>query len=116
MAEANDAYAVGDDARLQAMLRAWDTRPEAVKGGGVAAELIRAIRQIVQVEDRLHAIEAELAALQASELYQLKAKADEAGREGRDLLAEMATRIEKEIEAARRRLQVLVLGRKVYEQ
>jgi hypothetical protein len=116
MAEANDAYAAGDEPRLQAILRAWDISPEAVKGDGIAAELIRAIRQIAQVEDRLHAIEAELAAFKASDLYQLKAKVDEAVREGRDLLAEMAARIEKEIAAARRRLQVLVLGRRVYEQ
>jgi hypothetical protein len=39
-AEANDAYKEGDEARLQAILREWDSAPEAVKGEEVGAELI----------------------------------------------------------------------------
>ena len=111
MAEANDAYAIGDETRLQAILHEWDTSPEAVKGDGVAAELLRAIRKIAQVEDRLRVIEAELAALKASDLYQLIAKVDEAVREGRDLLTEMAVRIDEQIATAKARLAEIVLGR-----
>jgi len=59
MAEANQAYADGNEAKLQAILREWESSPESVKGEGVGAELIRVIRKIAQIEERLHAIEDE---------------------------------------------------------
>jgi hypothetical protein len=42
-----------------------------------------------QVEERLRAIDAEIAQLQASELWQLKMNSDEAAAAGEDLLAIM---------------------------
>lgn len=104
MAEANQAYAEGDEARLQAILREWESSPESVKGEGVGAELIRVIRKIAQVEERLRVIEGEMAELKASDLYQLEAKVEEAENEGRELLAEMASQVKQQIAEARRRL------------
>jgi DnaJ-domain-containing protein 1 len=104
MAEANQAYAEGDEAKLQAILREWESSPESVKGEGVGAELIRVIRKIAQVEERLHAIEDEIAELEASDLYQLKIKVDEAESEGRGLLTEMASQVKRQIADARMRL------------
>lgn len=104
MADTNQAYADGDEARLQAILREWESSPESVKGEGTGAELIRIIRKIAQVEERLRTIEAEMARLKASELYQLKAKVEEAENERRDLLAEMASQVRKKIEEAGKRL------------
>ncbi|MBI2322112.1 MAG: J domain-containing protein [Chloroflexi bacterium] len=111
MAEANDAYRAGDEARLQAILSRWEASPEAVKGEGVAAELVRVIRKIAQVEERLRAIDAELARLKATDLYQLKAKVDEAEQQGRDLLADMAAAVDDDIAAARTRLEALTAQR-----
>src|SRR5207249_2115239 len=61
MAEANGAYAAGDICRLQAILDQWDNAPDTVEGTGVGAELIRVIRKIAQVEQRLRDIAAEVA-------------------------------------------------------
>lgn len=107
MAEANRAYKEGDERRLQAILHEWENSPEAVKGEGPIPELIRIIRKIAQVEDRLRVIEAEIAQLNESDLYQLKTRAETAEKEGRDLLAEMATRLDSEIAVARERLKIL---------
>jgi hypothetical protein len=104
MAEANQAYADGDEARLQAILREWESSPESVKGEGTGAELIRIIRKIAQAEERLRTIEAEIAELKASDLYQLKAKVEKAENEGQDLLARMASQIKQQITEARKRL------------
>jgi len=107
MAEANQAYADGDEARLQAILREWESSPESVKGEGTGAELIRTIRKIAQVEERLRFIEAEIIELKSSDLYQLKAKVEEAEGEGRDLLGELALQMKRQITEARERLAVI---------
>lgn len=104
MAEANQAYAEGDEAKLQAILREWESSPESVKGEGVGAELIRVIRKVAQVEERLRVIKHEIADLKVSDLHQLKARVEEAENEGRELLAEMASQVKQQIAEARRRL------------
>ena len=107
MAEANQAYEDGDEKQLRAILEEWEKSPESVKGEGIAAELIRTIRKIAQVQERLKKIEAEIEALKRSALYQLREKVIAAQQEGRDLLAEMAAQIDEEIAAAKVRLEEL---------
>jgi hypothetical protein len=52
-----------------------------------------------------------MAAVKESDLYRLKATVEEAENRGRDLLAEMAVCIGREIAAARARLRELTLRR-----
>jgi hypothetical protein len=111
MAKANRAYEKGDEGRLQKILREWESSPKVIKGEGPGIYLLRVIRKIAQVEDRLGDIETEIAELRVSELYQLKAKVEAAENEGRDLLAEMAARLDSEIAAARERLKNLTITR-----
>jgi phage shock protein A len=90
---------------LEAILRDWESSPESVKGEGPGAELVRVIRKIAQVEDRLKAIDAEIARLEESDLYHLKNQVDRAHEEGRELLAEMAARADQQVVEARGRLK-----------
>ena len=53
MTDANRAYEEGDEAKLRAILAEWESSPESVAGEGTAAELVRVIRKIAQVEKRL---------------------------------------------------------------
>jgi hypothetical protein len=103
-AEANRAYEKGDLERLRRILEEYESCPEAVQGEGVGAELVRVIRKITQVKRRLSEIETEVQQLVGSDLAKLKAKAEEYGRQGRDLLQEMAQQVERNIAAARGRL------------
>jgi len=105
MTEAIRAYEDGDTVRLEAILRDWESSPESVKGEGPGAELVRVIRKIAQVEDRLKAIDAEVARLEESDLHQLKKQMDQVKEEGRDLLAEMAGRVDQQVAQARARLR-----------
>lgn len=114
MGEANRAYEEGDEAKLQAILNEWESSPESVKGEGVASELVRVIRKIAQVEKRLRIIETEITQLEESDLYQLKTKVEVAEDKGRDLLAEMASRVDEQIARASRRL-ARITGRRVHE-
>lgn len=103
----NEAYSRGDEEQLRALLREWHFSPESVEGGGPGAELVRVIRKIARVQRRLAAIDAELEDIRHSALYDLRRQVEEAATEGRDLLAEMATRVEGRIGEARERLAAL---------
>jgi phage shock protein A len=76
-----------------------------VKGEGPGAELVRVIRKIAQVEGRLKAIDAEIARLEESDIYDLKNQVDQAKQEGRDLFAEMAAGVDQQVVEARGRLR-----------
>jgi hypothetical protein len=104
MAEVNAAYEKGDEAGLREILRNWHASPETVEGSGTAADLVRAIRKIAQVESRLHGIALEFERIRGGDLFNLSRKAAAAAEEGRDLLAEMAARVDLQIADAQERL------------
>lgn len=60
MKEVNAAYAAGDEDALRRILAGLDASPDAVRGSGVGADLIRVLRQLKQVRNRIAAIELEL--------------------------------------------------------
>ena len=108
MAEANRAYEEGNEVRLRAILDEWEMSPESIKGEGIGAELVRAVRKIAQIKSRLQVLEGEMARLAQSDLNDLKAQAEEARAEGRDLLAELAAKVEEQIFRSRERLQAVL--------
>lgn len=104
MAAANRAYEEQDRESLQALLQEWECGPDAVKGQGAGAELVRMIRRIALVEDTIRGIEREIQHLKDSELFHLILRVEEARSEGIDMLAEMAAKLDLEISRAQRRL------------
>lgn len=103
MAKANKAYEAGDEELLVQMLAEQQSSPDAIEGDSVGAELIRVIRQIARAKKRLEEIDDEFASLERSDLFELRAKVEEADREGRDLLSELATLVNETIVEARHR-------------
>jgi hypothetical protein len=107
MVALNTAYQRGDEAGLRAIVSEWERSPEAVSGGGVEAELVRVIRQIARVEERLREIQRELAELTRSGQWQLRKEVVNGAEEGRDVLAAIAANVDGLIADARRRLDRL---------
>jgi hypothetical protein len=107
MAEANRAYQRGDVDALRRILEEYEASPESVQGTGVAADLIRVIRQIKQLQKRLVQIELEITSLGASDIAKLKVKAEEVSKQGGNLLAEMAQDVKGRIDRERRRFETL---------
>jgi hypothetical protein len=105
MAETNLAYKRGDAKHLRKILDEYESSPEAVQGTGVGADLVRVIRKITQVKNRLAEIERGRRALQKSDMAELMAIVKEAESNGRDFLLEEAGRVRKQIRAARHRLK-----------
>jgi len=104
MTEVNQAYARGDEERIRAILREWESSPEQVRGEGPGVELVRVIRKLHQVASRLATIDREMDELRGSDLFQLKSKVEQAAQEGRDFLTEMATDLDAQVAKARERL------------
>ncbi|MFI5126175.1 MAG: J domain-containing protein [Candidatus Acidiferrales bacterium] len=111
MAEANEAYQQGDEARLAKILDTYESSPETVEGEGPGAELIRVIRKLSLMKNRLGEIEIEAQKFFNSDLYLLKVQMEEAHEQGRDLLAEMAEKVRKRIADCKERLEVFAPGR-----
>jgi len=110
MAEANAAYQRGDADALRRILEEYESSPESVRGAGIGAELVRVLRQLKQVRDRIATIILEVANLADTEIAKLKAKADIAATEGRDLLAEMAASVQGRVKVARQRYEMALNG------
>jgi hypothetical protein len=105
MADANQAYECGDEARLNKILDEYECSPESVKGDGPGAELIRVIRRLSQARGRLAEIEAETQQMLRSDLYRLKDRVGDAEKSGRDVLKEMTAKVDEQIAQARERLE-----------
>lgn len=105
MQEVNKAYSERNEERLRSLLNEWENSPDSVSGEGTGAELIRIIRQLALVRNRIKAISKEMENLKKSELYILKLKIEEAQDDGKDLLSEMATEVDGKIEDANTRLK-----------
>jgi hypothetical protein len=101
------AYEQGDADALRRILEEYESSPESVQGTGVAADLVRVIRQIRQLQKRLVQIELEIASLGASDVAKLKVKAGEVSDQGRNLLAEMAQDVQRRIDIESRRFDRL---------
>lgn len=104
MADVNKAYADGDQESLRAILEETEAAPEYVKGESIGAELVRVIRKIAQVRQRLEAIMQRIVELKASDLFKLMMKIEEAEKDGIDLLGEMVSRVDRDISDAREHL------------
>src|SRR4029077_18398763 len=96
MIEANRAYALGDEEQLRLILQAWERSPEAVPGSDPEAMRLRLIRRIAQIEEQLEMLDGDLAVLQDSPLWKLKAIVDEAAAKGKDLVREMIGRLKRD--------------------
>ncbi|HBE80227.1 MAG TPA: molecular chaperone DnaJ [Firmicutes bacterium] len=104
MAKANQAYEAGDEVGLQNILRQCRKSSSQEKNDNIQDKLARIIRQISQVKERFTAIAREIAEIRNSSLYQLKLKVETADRNGFDLLSEMASFLDEQIELAKLKL------------
>jgi hypothetical protein len=112
MAELNKAYEAGDQNKLNKLVDDYRDSPDLAIGDSIGDDLVRAIRQIFQVKNRLQELRVERLTAELSELYMLKTKIRDEQLEGRNLLDQMAERTRSHIMKAKRRLENL---RKVNE-
>jgi hypothetical protein len=111
MAEVNQAYQQGDESGIAKILDVYESSPEAVQGEGPGAELVRVIRKLSLMNNRLTEIETELQIILNSDLYLLKVQADDAQEQNRDLLAEIADKVRQRIADSKARVEVFTSGR-----
>lgn len=104
MAELNSAYSSGDQNLLNKLVEDYRDSPDLVRGDSTGDELVRAIRQIAQVKNRLKELKGEMNLIEVSELFILREKVAAEMKEGRNLLKQMAGRTRSHILKNERRL------------
>ena len=107
MAKINAVYSDGNIDLLRQILQEWESSPESVIGDDIGADLIRIIRSVSQFKGRLKIIEKEIEELKETEMYQMMMQVQEAEKNGKDLLIELADKIESDIELAKERFESL---------
>jgi hypothetical protein len=107
MIEANRAYALGDEEQLRAILEAWERSPEAVQGTDLDAMRLRLMRRIAQIEEQMASLTDDLAKMQDSSLWKLKAMVAQEAANGKDLISDMIRRLRRDILVATNRLDAL---------
>lgn len=104
MAKLNEAYSAGDQMRLNKLVEDFRDSPDLIKGDSPGDELVRAIRQIWQIKNRLKELREEKLVAELSELFILREKVRIEMLEGRNLLKQMAERTKTHIKKSERRL------------
>lgn len=108
MSEANRAYRAGDEAALQEVSVLWqegrEGRGESPAASVAVASAPTLLRQVESMRARLLEIERELQKLFGSRLYELFVAARQARRQGRDLLAEMAEKLDDTLKQLKQQL------------
>jgi hypothetical protein len=104
MARLNDAYSAGDQNLLNKLVEDFRDSPDLVSGDSIGDELVRAIRQIAQIKNRLQELREEKLKAELSELFTLREKVNVEMLEGRNMLKQMAERTKTLILKAERRL------------
>ena len=107
MTEVNAAYAAGDKDAIRRILADLEISPDTVQGSDIGAALVRVLRQLRQVRNRIAAIDLEIANLSNTDMAKLKAKVEQAAAEGRDLLAEMATSVQARVNAVKHEVEAV---------
>jgi hypothetical protein len=104
MAKLNDAYSAGNQNLLNKLVEDFRDSPDLVRGDSVGDELVRAIRQIWQIKNRLRELKEEKLTAELSELFVLREKVQAEMLEGRNMLKQMAERTKTHIKKSERRL------------
>lgn len=107
MAALNEAREQNDLERMRRIAAEWEASPESADGQPGEGRLQRIERAIAHARTRLDELDQTMAAITGSELYSLHTRVQEAAQEGRDLLAEMAAQVDKDIAAAQAELERL---------
>jgi hypothetical protein len=105
MTRANEAYKKGDMEGLRRILEEWENRDKrSYPQEAALAQVEQLEQQIRQIRLRISEIRIRITELEKSDLYQLMVKVEQAELEGRDLLDEMAKKLQVQLLEARKLL------------
>ena len=105
MAEATRAYRKKDHRRLQWLLEHWEASPSLAKGRDIDSRIERTNQQIAWERYRIQDLNYEIAGLGASSSAEIMREAQEATKQGRNLIAEMRNRVLSELVQAKSHLK-----------
>lgn len=105
MAQINQVYEEGDIETLLEILNNWDEYPLSIKEKSIEAKIERINREIALLQKRIEKINNQIIELKESDIYLLKNRVETENEFHKDILQDMATSIEEEIEELRLELE-----------
>jgi hypothetical protein len=97
MASVNFAYEKGDQKEIERLIDQFGQDPEAIEGDDIGSRLVKVIRRIAQLRQRLLDIEREIEAHKNTDIYKLRQTIEVAEAEGGNPLGDMAGRLRQDI-------------------
>lgn len=110
MSEASRAYRNKDHRRLQWLLEHWLASPRLAPGRDHSSRIARTNQKIAWARYRTQEMNHLIAELHSSSLAEMRRECDVAAAEGRNLVAEMRTRVMRDIEKAQADYDALLAG------
>jgi hypothetical protein len=110
MQQINESYQRGDIESLHHIFDAEKNNPELIKGDDIGSALVRVIRKIAQVDKRISDIETAIAALQKTDLFQLRETIAKEAEKGIDLLDKIANELLSRIVFLERQIEIANKG------
>ena len=107
MIAANQAYEIGAEDRLQALLSSESSFAEMTRQSLSAVDLVQVMRAIATTQERIGELQAEVKRVKNSELFRLQQRADRAAATGHDFLQELVSQVERQIRKSQNRLTTL---------
>ncbi len=99
MSELNKAYDAGDVDKIKALIDGASADPDEITGSDLGSKLIKAIRQLAQIQKRIADIDAQIKALEQSDDYLLMDDVLVREKSGLDPLAVLAETLKDEIKS-----------------
>jgi hypothetical protein len=108
MKRANIAFLNNDVDRLLQIMNEWENIPEQIRGNDPGSSLIRTIRKIAQIKERIQKIDEEKMSIVRSDIYRFYQKDLKMRNNGGDLLQAISIEVNKNIEEILRGIQTLI--------
>lgn len=97
MVKANEAYSQSDKNKLRQVLEEWRKRPESIKGDDCASQISRLSLSLDLKKGLLDNLSQEINSIRDADLNLLRQHVIKSDQEGRDLLKEMAEKLDDDI-------------------
>lgn len=108
MSEINVAYSEGDADQIAELINLYHERLADIDTDDIGAQLVRAIRTIARIRDRIAGLVSAIEDLKTSEWAKLKVEVEEGEARGKDPLGELAEKIHGDILETQEQLNALL--------
>jgi hypothetical protein len=103
----NLAYEHGDQKAIESLIEEFGQDPEAIVGEDIGSRIVKTIRRIAQLRQRLAELQQEIEAQRGADIFELRQTIEEAEAKGDDPLGDLAGQLKEQISARQTLLKTI---------